>query len=338
MNDNAELSEFANNLWKNFIEKKIDEKLNKYVSFGRATVVSNNSGSGRLTISRPYDNDITIPCVDSLKDVSVGSQVTIFNLGKNNKANMVAVGNGTLSELGGSVSQEQIDDLDERVDVVEGDVSSLNTTVGKLTTNSTVVNDANDATSGNILYDIPSTGTNIPQAVHYFLFNRVDNNGNIAQFATRVDGYANTWKRYYVASTGTWTVWNLFLTENEFSKTLSRSSLTPASSRCTINSGGYFEIGNMVFIQLQATISTAVATGAQNIITGFPNASTNVAVACECNQTDIDVDAHISTSGVLVCIVKRAALASGDIIRISGWYQKATPSAVSPNAPAQPNA
>lgn len=100
MNENAQLAEFAENLWKNYIKKKHDEANMDAVSFYRATVISND-GNNRLTIQRPYDNEVQVSCTDDMAAATVGMQVLVirFGLGKNN-ANHIVVARGNGNPIG----------------------------------------------------------------------------------------------------------------------------------------------------------------------------------------------------------------------------------------------
>ena len=104
MNENAALAEFADNLWKNYIKKKHDESYMDAVSFYRAVVVSND-GNNKLTIQRPYDNQIQVFCTDGMTNATAGMQVLVikFGDGKTNANHVVvARGNGNPIGNGGS--------------------------------------------------------------------------------------------------------------------------------------------------------------------------------------------------------------------------------------------
>jgi len=95
-NENAQLAEFADNLWKNFIKRKTQEASADNVTFYRAKVVSNtNIADNKLTVQRPYDNTIEVSCVDSMNGAQAGEEVIVirFGNGKNN-ANHLVVANG----------------------------------------------------------------------------------------------------------------------------------------------------------------------------------------------------------------------------------------------------
>lgn len=103
-NTNAQMAEFANNIWTNFIQGKVQETDRDSVSFYRAEVVSND-GNNLLTIQRPYDNPYQVTCTDGMSGASVGMQVLVLKFGNdtNNKNHLViANGNGTTLGSGGT--------------------------------------------------------------------------------------------------------------------------------------------------------------------------------------------------------------------------------------------
>ena len=102
-NENAQLAEFAENLWKNYIKPKYQDASKDTVSFYRAKVVSND-GNNRLTIQRPYDNSYQVSCTDGMSSATVGMQVIVVRLGNgaNNQNHLViAQGNGSPIDSGG---------------------------------------------------------------------------------------------------------------------------------------------------------------------------------------------------------------------------------------------
>ena len=107
MHDNTEnIREFAESLWQYFVPK-IEQKMSNNVRYYRAQVVTNN-GDGTLTIQRPYDNAITVPCVDSMKEAEVGAQVTVLVFGGTALKNSIVVADGKVSELGGGADEVEI--------------------------------------------------------------------------------------------------------------------------------------------------------------------------------------------------------------------------------------
>lgn len=98
-NKNATLAEFANNLWNNFIKKKLHDSEKDVLHYYRATVVS-NPGYGKLVVKKPYDEQITISCTDHMDAAEEGDQVIVIRFGNGN-ANLnhlaVAFASGRLS-------------------------------------------------------------------------------------------------------------------------------------------------------------------------------------------------------------------------------------------------
>ena len=95
-NDNAQMAEFAENLWKNYIKPKFKEEFKDLISFYRAEVVSND-GNNTLTIQRPYDEAYQVSCTNAMATATAGDQVLVmrFGLGVNNKNHLVvATGDG----------------------------------------------------------------------------------------------------------------------------------------------------------------------------------------------------------------------------------------------------
>ena len=107
MQDNTEsIRDFAESLWQYFVPK-IEQRMANSVRYYRAKVTANN-GDGTLTIQRPYDNEITVPCVDSMKDTGVGAQVTVLVFGGTALKNSIVVADGKVSELGGGAEEVDI--------------------------------------------------------------------------------------------------------------------------------------------------------------------------------------------------------------------------------------
>lgn len=83
-NTNAQMAEFANNLWENFIKKKFEEENADILSYYRAEVVTND-GNNKLTIQRPYDDPYQVSCTDDMSEAVAGMQVIVVRFG--NSAN-----------------------------------------------------------------------------------------------------------------------------------------------------------------------------------------------------------------------------------------------------------
>lgn len=92
-NTSAEMAEFASNLWQNYIKPKMMRELENYISFYRATVISNTDGV--IKVSRPYDdnggNGFAVNATTQMSGVSANDKVLVFVLGKGNAANQLIV-------------------------------------------------------------------------------------------------------------------------------------------------------------------------------------------------------------------------------------------------------
>lgn len=92
-NASAEMAEFADNLWKNYILSKIKTEFGSMVSFYRATVVSNTGGT--IKVSRPFDDNdgdgFTVNATSQMSGVAAGENVLVFALGKGNAMNQLIV-------------------------------------------------------------------------------------------------------------------------------------------------------------------------------------------------------------------------------------------------------
>ena len=97
-NINAELAEFAKNLWDNYIKEQADTEFENNVWFYRASVTA-NTGNGLLTVQRPYDNEVTIRCTEPLTNSTVGDTVTVACFGSDVPLNQVAFLKGTSTML-----------------------------------------------------------------------------------------------------------------------------------------------------------------------------------------------------------------------------------------------
>ena len=103
-NENAQLAEFADNLWKNYIQKKYKDASKDTLAFYRAKVISNDGGN-RLTIQKPYDTtSYQVRCTDNMNTATAGLQVLVitFGNGVNSKNHLVvAKGDGIPLVSGG---------------------------------------------------------------------------------------------------------------------------------------------------------------------------------------------------------------------------------------------
>lgn len=96
MNNDQEMKQFADQLWEYF-KPKIESLTRSNVWYFRAQV-SKAASNGKITVRRPFDEEISLPYVSSMAAASVGSQVTVFVLGSS-LTNAVIIGDGTLSNL-----------------------------------------------------------------------------------------------------------------------------------------------------------------------------------------------------------------------------------------------
>ena len=97
-NENAQLAEFADNLWNNYIKQKYKDECKGILTYYRATVVSND-GSNKLTIQRPFDTAYQVSCTDAMSAVTAGTNVIVlvYGDGVNNQNHIVvAYGNGNV--------------------------------------------------------------------------------------------------------------------------------------------------------------------------------------------------------------------------------------------------
>lgn len=95
------MKQLVDNLWRYF-EPKIEKKMHSAIRYYRAEVTDNPGGS-RLTVQRPLDTAVTIPCVDCMAGASVGDQVLVMVFGSGRNANnSVVVGDGSVHMLGGT--------------------------------------------------------------------------------------------------------------------------------------------------------------------------------------------------------------------------------------------
>lgn len=93
-NKNAQMAEFAKNIWKNYISPKVQKMEADSVKFYRAKVITND-GSNRLTIQRPYDDSYQVSCTDDMSTVTAGTQVIVLMFGNSvNNSNHIVVAKG----------------------------------------------------------------------------------------------------------------------------------------------------------------------------------------------------------------------------------------------------
>lgn len=98
MDDNQEMKRFADRLW-DYFKPKIEELTRSNIWYFRAQVTK-AAADGKITVQRPFDDEIALPYVSGMENAAVGSQVTVFVLGSS-MTNAVICGDGTLHILGG---------------------------------------------------------------------------------------------------------------------------------------------------------------------------------------------------------------------------------------------
>lgn len=99
-NNEMDMKTLADQLW-NYFQPKLERYVGSCVRFYRAEVTA-NPGSNSLTVRRPFDTVTqTLPCVASIANAAVGSQVVVLVLGRQNGniSNSVVIGNGKLTNL-----------------------------------------------------------------------------------------------------------------------------------------------------------------------------------------------------------------------------------------------
>lgn len=101
-NNQKDIKELADNLWVYF-KPKIAEMLSDKISFYRAYITTPYGGNTQhpteIGIKRPFDEqEIFLPCVNTMQTATVGSQVTVMVFGKNN-VNAIIIGDGSLSNI-----------------------------------------------------------------------------------------------------------------------------------------------------------------------------------------------------------------------------------------------
>ena len=97
-NENEMMAEFADNLWKNYIKPKIADELKSTLTYYRA-VVTDNEGDGYLTVQKPYDSPIKIPCNKTLEAADIGQSVLVLCFGKGNAQNQFAFATGAMEDF-----------------------------------------------------------------------------------------------------------------------------------------------------------------------------------------------------------------------------------------------
>lgn len=93
-NENAEMAEFAKNLWENYIKPRTKLMFTDTVSFYRATVIAVPE-DGYVTVRRPQDNPVSVRVLQANSNLKIGDVVTVICLGKNTSKNQFVLLSGT---------------------------------------------------------------------------------------------------------------------------------------------------------------------------------------------------------------------------------------------------
>ena len=116
-----------------------------------------------------------------------------------------------------------------------------------------------------------------------------------------------------------------------FNKQLSATGLTARSNRCSIQSGGYFVIGNMCYFQLKVKILTALAgPNYWSLIDGLPRPIIDKVAAVASNDAaggaarTVTVEQTTGTNYGNLVYHNQANASVNDVINFSGFYMIAT--------------
>lgn len=88
--DEQNMQTIADAIWEYILEKHLKPYLSDSVCYYVATVTTGES-NGTIGVTRPYDNEIFVPCSDSASTLSVGSPCTVLVFG--DYSNQMAIGN-----------------------------------------------------------------------------------------------------------------------------------------------------------------------------------------------------------------------------------------------------
>lgn len=104
-NANAEMAEFAENLWNNYLQFRNREADSANVSYYKAEVVA-KPAENKLTIQRPLDDQTyDVACPSYMNDISVGDQVLVLRFGNGtNLANHFVIDNAARTMLASAIS------------------------------------------------------------------------------------------------------------------------------------------------------------------------------------------------------------------------------------------
>lgn len=298
MNDNAQLAEFANNLWRNYIKPKFRQEYHDIVTFYRAEVTANN-GDGTLNIQRPFDNTITVPCTEDMSTVANHSQVTVLRFGNgNNSANQLVVaygdGNPSYANLLRTVDVSTVTDANNALRMTIAYAHSTTVAQG-------IANLPTTSAGWLITYGRSST------ARFQYYFSRGSNGTSNINY---VRHYANN----------AWTDWEVIVPQTA-ETTWSLPTITNAYA--TITNGGYYTEGKRCYVQMRFTLASDLsANSGINIMSAFPIPKTVSSVVLPTMANNRGGHAcRITSSGVLQVIADADhGITAGQYIDVTGVY------------------
>ena len=322
-NENAQLAEFADNLWKNFISRKHTESNRDVVRFYKAEVVSND-GNNLLTIQRPFDNSYQVPCTNGMAGATAGSQVIVLQFGNstNNKNHIViAKGDGNaISLVGDSLTLGSDSAIDAWSDLIP--IIGTSFFAGYSVIYSTTITDADNYPVNTIKYLSSATEASavahLPEAsAGYVLTFGEITTRKVQLFITR-----NTLQMYVRSNQmGTWTDWFQIPTQT---MTTTFTAPTIVGSSCTLNYGGYYIEGKHVYIQMQLNLSAALSANTQiQLFSGLPNARTAAMPINAMFGTNQLAVCYVDTSGRLFFRPLGASVTTSNSVNINGHYTSA---------------
>ncbi|MBQ1575788.1 MAG: hypothetical protein IIZ83_02400 [Oscillospiraceae bacterium] len=88
--DEQYMKEMADAIWEYILEKHLKPYLSDSVCYYRASVTTAPAG-GVIGVTRPYDNEVFIPCSAGASSLTVGASCTVLVFG--DYSNQLAIGN-----------------------------------------------------------------------------------------------------------------------------------------------------------------------------------------------------------------------------------------------------
>lgn len=88
--DEQNMQDIADSIWEYILEKHLKPYLSDSVCYYVATVTT-AANNGTIGVTRPFDNQVFIPCSTSASTLSVGSPCTVLVFG--GYENQMAIGN-----------------------------------------------------------------------------------------------------------------------------------------------------------------------------------------------------------------------------------------------------